>query len=158
MVIFLNRNTSSYSYLMISGTMLWSPHINNIASKASKLLNFVGHNLNICSSSTKASEYLSLQWSIPLVSWILMRPYISSPWAGGNDKLLYGCCQIMEDMHIHSSENAELANNTSSFKSRLIFFYKMVHKIVPLTLQSYLLSTQYIWQDNIMSWWPFYHP
>ena len=40
--------------------MQWSPHINNIATKASKVLNFVRRNLNNCSASTKASAYLSL--------------------------------------------------------------------------------------------------
>ena len=40
--------------------MQWSPYINNIATKASKVLNFVRRNLNNCSASTKASAYLSL--------------------------------------------------------------------------------------------------
>ena len=39
--------------------MQWSPHINNLAIKASKVLNFIKHNLSNCSSETKASAYLS---------------------------------------------------------------------------------------------------
>ena len=44
--------------LIINDTMQWSPHINNLAIKASKVLNFIKH--NNCSSITKASAYLSL--------------------------------------------------------------------------------------------------
>ena len=40
--------------------MQWSPHINNLAVKASKVLNFIKCNLSNCSSETKASVYLSL--------------------------------------------------------------------------------------------------
>ena len=40
--------------------MQWSPHINNLAVKASKVLNFIKCNLSNCSSETKASAYLSL--------------------------------------------------------------------------------------------------
>ena len=40
--------------------MQWSSHINNLAIKASKVLNFIKRNLSNCSSETKASAYLSL--------------------------------------------------------------------------------------------------
>ena len=50
----------SYLGLTINGTMQWSPHINNIATKASKALDFVRRNLNNCSVPTKAGAYLSL--------------------------------------------------------------------------------------------------
>ena len=47
--------------LIVNETMQWSPHINNLAVKASKVLNFIKCNLsNNCSSETKASAYLSL--------------------------------------------------------------------------------------------------
>ena len=50
----------SYLGLMINGAMQWSPHINNIATKASKVLTFVRRNLSNCSAPTKSSAYLSL--------------------------------------------------------------------------------------------------
>ena len=40
--------------------MQWSSHINNLAVKVSKVLNFIKRNLSNCSSETKASAYLSL--------------------------------------------------------------------------------------------------
>ena len=40
--------------------MLFSPHISNIVSKASKILNFVKQNFYKCSSSIKATAYISL--------------------------------------------------------------------------------------------------
>ena len=40
--------------------MQWSPHINNLATRASRVLNCIRRNLHNCSSVTKASAYLSL--------------------------------------------------------------------------------------------------
>ena len=40
--------------------MSFSAHINNIASNATKSLNFVRHNLNNCEESVKSAAYLGL--------------------------------------------------------------------------------------------------
>ena len=50
----------SYLGLIVNETMQWSSHINNLAVKASKVLNFIKRNLSNFSSKTKASVYLSL--------------------------------------------------------------------------------------------------
>ena len=61
----------SYLGLTINGTMQWSPHINNMASKASKVLNFVRRDLNNCSAPTKAGAYLFLvRLMIKYVSYV----------------------------------------------------------------------------------------
>ena len=54
----------TYLGLIVNETMQCSPHINNLAVKASKVLNFIKHNLRNCSSETKASAYLSLVFPI----------------------------------------------------------------------------------------------
>ena len=54
------RHQHTYLGLIVNETMQWLPHINNLAVKASKVLNFIKHNLSKCSSETKASAYLSL--------------------------------------------------------------------------------------------------
>ena len=59
----------SYLGLTINETKQWSPHINNIATTPSKVLNFVRRNLN---NPTKASSYLSLV--------CLIREYASCVW------------------------------------------------------------------------------
>ena len=61
MVIFFEpKHQHSYLSLTINGTMQWLPHINNIATKSSKVLNFIRRNLSNCLASTKTSAYLSL--------------------------------------------------------------------------------------------------
>ena len=47
-----------YFGLIVNETMQWSPHINNLAVKASKVLNFIKRNLSNCSSETKASTVM----------------------------------------------------------------------------------------------------
>ena len=54
------KHQHSYLGLMINRTMQWSPHINNIATKASKALDFIRRNLSNCLSSTKAMQCLSI--------------------------------------------------------------------------------------------------
>ena len=48
----------SYLGVILDQTMLFSPHVNNIVSKASKILNFVKRNPYKRSSSMKATAYM----------------------------------------------------------------------------------------------------
>ena len=54
------KHQHTYLGLIVNETMQWSPRINNLAVKASKVLNFIKRNLSDCSSKTKASACLSL--------------------------------------------------------------------------------------------------
>ena len=49
-----------YLGVMLDKTMSFVTHINNIVSKASKVLNFIKRNLSNCLKSTKEAAYLSL--------------------------------------------------------------------------------------------------
>ena len=44
------KHQHTYLGLIVNETMQWSPHINNLAVKASKVLNFIKRNLSNCSS------------------------------------------------------------------------------------------------------------
>ena len=50
----------SYFGVTLDQTMSFSPHVNNIVSKASKVLNFIKRNLYKCSPSIKATANISL--------------------------------------------------------------------------------------------------
>ena len=54
--------TDQHTYLgvLIDKRLSWSPHISNIASKASQTLNFLKRNLSKCSTEIKASAYLTM--------------------------------------------------------------------------------------------------
>ena len=66
--------------------MSFSPHVNNIVSKASKILNFVKRNLYKCSPSIKATAYISLVHPI--------LEYASSAWDPHLLKNIYSIDQI----------------------------------------------------------------
>ena len=57
--------TDQHIYLgvLLDKWLSWSPHISNIASKASQTLNFLKRNLSKCSTTIKASPIL--QWFVP---------------------------------------------------------------------------------------------
>ena len=79
--------------------MQWSPHINNLAVKATKVLNFIKCNLSNCSSETKASAYLSLVRPIMEYAscvWDPMKLLIFRHLRKYNDEQLDGHSQIME--------------------------------------------------------------
>ena len=50
----------SYLGILLSSSISFSPHINNIVVKASKMLNFILRNLSKCSKEVKSTAYLSL--------------------------------------------------------------------------------------------------
>ena len=57
--------------------MLFSPHINNIVDKASKMLNFMWQNLfSKCSKEVKSTAYLSLVHPILEYSSPVRDPYL----------------------------------------------------------------------------------
>ena len=50
----------SYLGIILDQQMIFTSHINHIVSKATKVLNFLKRNLHKCSTSTKATTYISL--------------------------------------------------------------------------------------------------
>ena len=49
-----------YLGVIFDSTMSFTPHINNVISKAMKMLNFIKRNLHKCNSDTKCMAYTSL--------------------------------------------------------------------------------------------------
>ena len=142
------KHQHTYLGLIVNETMQWSPHINNLAVKASKVLNFIKRNLSNCSSETKASAYLSL-----------VRPimeYASCVWDPHEfvniqalEKVQRAVRWAFSDYGRHSSVTRMLTQlgwptlQHRRFITRLTFFYKIIHGTVPLTLPSYFIPTQY---------------
>ena len=70
--------TTDHSYLgvLLSSSMSFSPHINNIVIKASKMFNFIRRNLSKCSKEVKSTAYLSLVCPILEYSSSVWDPYL----------------------------------------------------------------------------------
>ena len=76
----------SYLGVLLTSSMSFSPHINNIVAKASKMLNFIRQNLSKCSKDVKSTAYLSLvhtilEYSSPLLdpTYLLTSNPLKSP-------------------------------------------------------------------------------
>ena len=81
----------SYLGILLSSSMSFSPYINNIVVKASKMLNFIRQNLSKCSKEVKSTAYLSLV--CPILE------YSSSVW----DPYLLSDIQSIEKVHRHAA-------------------------------------------------------
>ena len=113
--------------------MQWSPHINNLAIKASKVLNFIKRNLSNCSSETKASAYLSLVRPIMEYASCVWDPHeivnIQAP-----EKVQRRAARwVLSEFGRHSSVTNMLVQlgwptlQHRRFMSRIIFFHKIIN-------------------------------
>ena len=83
-----SKTEHKYLGLIIHQSLSWSSHITSIANRANTMLNFLRRNLSKCSTSVKASAYLSL-----------VRPvmeYASSVWDPYQQNLI----QILEKSNV----------------------------------------------------------
>ena len=71
-------NVKQHTYLgvTLTSSMSFTVHINNISSKASKVLNFIKRNLNECSQNVKSIAYCSLVRPILEYSSPVWDPYL----------------------------------------------------------------------------------
>ncbi|KAK3104461.1 hypothetical protein FSP39_002497 [Pinctada imbricata] len=132
------ETSTKYLGITIQNNLKWNKHIDNITANASKQLNFLKRNLKVPSTKIKERAYQSL-----------VRP-----------KLEYNCCtwDPHTKSHIHQIEMIQRRaaryttnkfHNTSSvndmlttlnwptlqqrrLRTRLIFFYKVIHNIVAI--------------------------
>ena len=66
----------TYLGVLLTSSMSFSPHINNIVAKASKMLNLMRQNLSKCTKDVKSTAYLSLGRPILEYSSPVWDPYL----------------------------------------------------------------------------------
>ena len=137
-------HTAKYLGVTLSSNMSWEPHINNITTKANKILGFLKRNLQIKQEETKALAYKSMVRS--------NLEYCSTIWSPHTKKL--------KDKVEHTQRRAaryvtNRYHNTSSVSnmlehlnwptlehrrnlSRLTMFYKITHNLVAINPNLYL--------------------
>ena len=108
-----------------------APHINNLAVKASKVLNFIKRNLSNC-SETKASEYLSLVRPIMEYASCVWDPHEAVN-IQALKKVQPAARWAFSDYGRHSGVTRMLTQlgwptlQHHHFVTRLTFFYKIIH-------------------------------
>ena len=143
------RHQHTYLGLIVNETMQRLPHINNLTVKASKVLNFIKHNLSKCSSETKASAYLSLVRPILEYASCVWDPHEAVNIQALEKVQRRAARWAFPDYGRHSGVTRMLTQlgwptlQHRRFVTRLTFFYKIIHGTVPLTLPSNFIPTQY---------------
>ena len=139
-------DTAKYLGIAISSNMTWNAHINNIASKAQKLLGFLRRNLQIKNEHTKSIAYISLVRS--------NLEYCSTIWSPHTKKQK---SEIEKVQHRAARYTTGRFHNTSSMRSildhlewnsleicrniaKVTMLYKIPHSLVAINSDFYISS------------------
>ena len=135
----------SYLGVLLSSSMSFSPHINNIVVKASKMLNFIRRNLSKCSKEVKSTAYLSLVHPILEYSSSVWDPYLLTDIQSIEKVQRRAARWVSSDYNTFSSVTSMLNNlqwptlsNRQKF-ARLSTFYKIIHHLSMPPLPHYFL-------------------
>ena len=135
----------SYLGVLLSSSMSFSPHINNIVVKASKMLNFIRRNLSKCSKEVKSTAYLSLVRPILEYSSPVWDPYLLTDIQSIEKVQRRAARWVSSDYNRFSSVTFMLnelqwptLSNHRKF-ARLSTFYKIIHHLSMPPLPHYFL-------------------
>ena len=138
------NNQHAYLGILLHKSLSWSGHIESVASKASQIFNFLRRNLSKCSSTVKASSYLTLVRPIMEYAAPVWDPYHRDL----NDILALEKVQrraarwVMNDYSSYSSVSSLLNDlNWPSLHfrrriNRLQIFYKAIYNLSALFIGS----------------------
>ena len=135
--------------ITLDQTMLFIPHLNNITSKATRVLNFIKRNLSKCSQYTKSNAYFSL-----------VRPsleYASSIWDPYYNTHISTIKKIqrravrwkLNNYNRYSSVTAMLHDlkwptlQYRQQRARLSLFYKSLNNLIALQIPSYYIPNRH---------------
>ena len=148
-------DTAKYLGITISHNMSWEPHINNITTKANKILGFLKRNLQIKNEDTKSQAYKSLVRS--------NLEYCSTVWSPHTQKhkdklemIQRRAARYVTHRYHNTSSVTDMLNhlNWPTLENRrnthrLTMFYKISHNLVAINAQEYLTPlTQILTRHN----------
>jgi len=128
--------------------MSFTPHINHIVYKASKILNFLKRNLYKCPATTKVTAYISLVWPI--------LEYASSVW----DPYQYNKTYIIDRIQCRAARwslcNYDRYSSVTLMQyqlnwqnlqqrweiARLVLLYKALHNFIALLITNQIILPQ----------------
>ena len=136
------KRLHTYIYLgvEIDNTMSWSPHIQTVSNRATKVFNFVKQNLGNCPASTKRIAYLTLVRPIMEYAAPVWDPFYNTDIYKLETKQRRAARWITSDYSRHTSVAAlyyplltcipTLQHRRNS--SRLSLFYSIVNNLLPI--------------------------
>ena len=143
--------TSQHQYLVVlfHSQMSFSTHINNIASNATKSLNFVRRNLNNCEESVKSAaypgsirpklEYASAVWDLYLskdINAIERVQRIAARWVKSNYNWENSVSTMLSELQWPNYISAAMRTI-----SRLTILCKGLHDLITLEIPTYITTT-----------------
>ena len=138
----------SYLGVILQSRLSWLPHINTIINKASKTLNFIKRNLYKCSTSVKASAYLSLVRPLLEYASTIWDPY-QRTYIQALEKIQRRAARwVTADYSRTSSVTTMLTSlqwPTLELRrkiSRLQLFHKAIYGSVAMSIPQYFQQTQ----------------
>ena len=139
--------TDQHRYLgvLIDKRLSWSPHISNIASRASQTLNFLKRNLSKCSTAIRASAYLTMVRPIMEYASAVWDPFYVKDIQQLEKVQRRAARWVLNDCRYTSSVTLMLKQLSWPTLmlcrriSRLSILYKAIHQQLSLTIPSYYL-------------------
>ena len=131
--------------------MSFSPHINQIISKATKMLNFIKRNLYRCSAETKCLAYISIVRPLLEYGSAVWDPYLQKDiqsikmvqrhaafWVKSDCRYNSSVTSILEDLQWPSLQHRQ-------YVTRLKLFYNIVNYLISsvLSISNHFTNTTY---------------
>ncbi|KAK3085493.1 hypothetical protein FSP39_004174 [Pinctada imbricata] len=142
-------NTAKYLGITLSSNMSWDCHINNISSKANKILGFLKRNLKIKQEHTKSLAYKSLVRSNLEYCSSVWSPHTKTNIKRLEDVQRRAARYVTNRYHNKSSVSSMIDHlNWQSLEtrrniSRVTMFYKLTHNLVAINPTIYLTQNTF---------------
>ena len=134
------KKLHTYLGVEIDNTMSWSPHIQTVSNRATKVFNFVKRNLGNCPASTKRIAYLTLVRPIMEYAAPVWDPFYNTDIYKLEKIQRRAARWITSDYSRHISVASLLSSlNTPTLQhrrnsSRLSLFYSIVNNLLPINI------------------------
>jgi len=143
-----------YLGILFDSKMSFSPHINSITSKATRMLNFVKRNLYRCSRDTKCMAYTSLVRPLLEYGSAVWDPYLQKDTWNIEMVQRRAARWVESDYGYNSSVSSMLSNlqwptlQHRRYITRLKLLYNMIHDSSAIKIPNYFTSTNYPTRRN----------
>ena len=137
--LYLDKQTYTYLAVMLDDHLSWSIHVNNVANKATSMLNFLNRHLSKCSSNIKVSAYLLMVRPLMEYACIVWDPHYQSQ-VSVLEKFKDVLRLVLSDYSYHSSVSTMLKQLNwlplakRRNQQRLNLFYQIMNGEIGLSL------------------------